>query len=277
MHKPKNLEECEIEQLVTEIPKLSEEESRSLEGKITIEEAGTALKNMKHEKSPGTDGFGAECFKCFWKQLRPFVARALNKAFEDGGLSTTQKGGIITCIPKGDIRNWRPISLHNVIHKIGFSCIANRIKRVLPSLIDDDQTGFISNRYMGDNVRLIYDLINYLNTKNKPGLLVCLNFEKAFDSLDGRFMFRVLRAFGFGKDHCRWIDTFYKNIKSTVIVNRQTTQWFTIERGCRQGNPISTYIFCVEILAIMDREGGDIKGIWINKVEHKISQFSDDT
>ena len=71
----------------------------------------------------------------------------------------------------------------------------------------------------------------------------------------------------------------YKNITSTVIVNGQTTQWFTEERGCRQGDPISPYIFilCVEILVIMIREDSDIKGIWINKVEHKISQFADDT
>ena len=127
---------------------------------------------------------------------------------------------------------------------------------------------------MGDNVRLIYDLINYLNTKNNnnPGLLLSLDFEKAFDSLDWRFMFRALRAFGFEKDLCRY---FYKNIKSTVIVNGQTTQWFTIQ----QGDPISPYIFifCVEILAVMIREDSDIKGIWINKVEHKISQFADDT
>ena len=171
---------------------------------------------MKHEKSPGTDGFGAEFFKCFGKQLGPFVVRALNKAFEDGELSTTQKEGIITCIPKGykprdNIKNWRPISLLNVIYKIGSSCITNRIKRVLPSLIDDDQTGFISNRYMDDNVRLIYDLINYLNKKNKPGLLLCLDFEKAFDSLDWRFMFRALRAFGFGKDPCFFNQTVKNN------------------------------------------------------------------
>ena len=129
------------------------------------------------------------------------------------------------------------------------------------------------------DIWLIYDLINYLNTKNKPGLLLCLDFEKAFDSLDWRFMFRALRAFGFGKDPCRWIDTFYKNIKSTVIVNGQTTQWFTVERGWRQGDPISPYIFilCVEILSIMIQEDSDIKGIWINKVEHKISQFADET
>ena len=102
LYKAKDLEECETEQLVTEIPKLSEEESRSFEGKITIQEAGTALKNLKYEKSPGTEGFGAELFKCFWKQLGPFIVRALNKAFEDGELSTTQKEGIITCIPKED-------------------------------------------------------------------------------------------------------------------------------------------------------------------------------
>ena len=68
-------------------------------------------------------------------------------------------------------------------------------------------------------------------------------------------------------------------MKSMVIVNGQTTQWFTVERGCRQGDLISPYIFilCVEILAIMIREDSDIKGIWINKVEHKISQFADDT
>ena len=155
--------------------------------------------------------------------------------------------------------------------KLDLPVSLTELKRVLPSLIDDDQTGFISNRYMGDNVRLIYDLINYLNTKNKPGLLLCLDFEKAFDSLDCRFMFRALRAFDFGKDLCRWIDTFYKKLKSTVIVNGQTSQWFTVERGCRQGDPTSPYIFilCVEILAIMIREDSNIKGIWINKVEHK--------
>ncbi len=96
---------------------------------------------------------------------------------------------------------------------------------------------------MGDNVRLIYDLINYLNTKNKPGLLLCLDFEKAFDSLDWRFMFRALGAFGFGKHLCRWIYTFYRNIKSTVIVNGQTTQWFTVDTAwVPTGRPVITIV-----------------------------------
>ena len=128
----------------------------------------------------------------------------MNESFRDGELSATQKQGIITCIPKGDknkdfIKNWRPISLLNVIYKIGSSCIANRIKTVLPLLINEDQSGFILNRYIGDNIRLIYDLINYLNSKNLPGMLLCLDFEKA-STLDWKFMTKALKAFGFGED-----------------------------------------------------------------------------
>ena len=94
-----------------------------------------------------------------------------------------------------------------------------------------------------------------------------------------KFMFKVLKAFGFKKDICRWIEMFYTNIKSTVIVNGQPSKWFPICRGCRQGDPISPYLFilCVKILGIMIRENKDIKGIFVNNVEHKLSQYADDT
>ena len=63
LYKSRDVDECEINELINEIPKFSEEQQVSLEGKITLEEAGTALKNMKNGKSPGTDGFGADFFK----------------------------------------------------------------------------------------------------------------------------------------------------------------------------------------------------------------------
>ena len=149
----------------------------------------------------------------FWGKIGHLVVRALNTSFVRGKLSSTQREGVIICIPKGDkareyVKNWRPITLLNVVYKIGSACIANRLKNILPSIIDEDQTGFIKGRYIGDNVRLIYDMISYLNCKNLPGLLLNVDFEKAFDSLDWSFMKKVLRAFGFGSDFCRWIDIF---------------------------------------------------------------------
>ena len=86
-------------------------------------------------------------------------------------------------------------------------------------MISEDQTGFMANRYIGDNIRLIYDLISYLKKENMPGLLLCLDFEKAFDSVDWRFMFKVLHVCGFGPDISQWIFTFYKHIKLSVAVN----------------------------------------------------------
>ena len=284
LYRDQEVESCEIRDLVNDIPSLSEEEGKELEGEITLEEATCILKNMKNNKSPGTDGFSVEFFKMFWKKIGYLVVRALNTSFRKGELTSMQKQGIIVTIPKGDrprqyLTNWRPISLLNVVYKIGSSCIASRLKNVLPKLINEDQTGFIRNRYIGDNIRLIYDTIAYLEEHKLPGLLLNIDFEKAFDSLSWEFMMKVLKAFGFQEKLCQWISTFYHDIKSCVIVNGQTSSWFDIRKGCRQGDPISPYLFvlCVEILAIMIRENRDIEGITINNIEHKLSQYADDT
>ena len=284
LYDEKCVTDVEIKDIIDELPTFSELEQKSLEGTITLKEASIALKNMQNNKSPGSDGFTVEFFKFFWSILGNFVVRSLNEGFRKNELSSTQKEGVIVCIPKGDrpkeyIQNWRPITLLNVVYKIGSSCIANRLKLILPSIISEDQTGFMQNRYIGDNIRLIYDIIDYLQKYNKPGLLLCLDFEKAFDSLNWEFMFKVLRAFGCGPDFCRWISTFCNKIKSSVIVNGGLTSWFQVQRGCRQGDPISCYIFImsVEIMAIMIRRNKEIKGIIIDKTEFKLSQYADDT
>ena len=196
----KQLEDVRIEDMVAELPTLSAEESNSMEGIISYEEATLALRNMKNNKSPGSDGFTVEFFKVFWQRLSCFVVRSLNEGFQKGELSTTQREGIIICIPKADkdrtyIKNWRPISLLNVVYKIGSSCIANRINLVLPTIINEDQTGFIRNRCISDNIRLILDLRSFVDTENVTELILCLDFEKAFDSVNWKCMHRHFALF----------------------------------------------------------------------------------
>ena len=119
---------------------------------------------MKNSKSPGIDGFTAEFFKFFWIDLGKYILNSVNYAYKHGSLSVTQNQGIITCIPKPNkprhfLKNWRPNSLLNVIYKLISSVIANRIKSVLYKIISNDQKGFISGRYIGENIRTIYGIL----------------------------------------------------------------------------------------------------------------------
>ena len=276
--------EWEKDELFENVPKLTLEENINLEGEITYQEATNTIKKMKNNTSPGSDGFTTEFYKFFWKDLGIFVIRALNCGFKKGELSSTQKQGIITCLPKPDkpkqfLKNWRPITLLNTVYKIGSGCIAGRIKSVLPKLISGDQTGFISGRNISENTRLIYDIMNYTQIKNIPGMILLIDFEKAFDTVSWDYLRRVLKFFNFGESIIKWVMVFYQNIITTINQGGNLSRWFNNGRGCRQGDPISPYLFllCVEILAIKLKGNEKIKGIKVGNIIHLISQFADDT
>ena len=279
------IDDTPIEAIIGTNPKqLSQKEADDLEGELTYKELAEALKSMKNSKSPGNDGFTVEFFKFFWQDLGVYILRSINCAYENGLLSVTQKQGIITCLPKPNkprhlLKNWRPISLLNVIYKIMSSAIANRLKKVLNNIIYQDQKGFISGRYIGENIRLIYDILFETKQQNMPGLLLSIDFKQAFDSISWKFIHKVLDYYNFGPSFKKWIKLFQTNVESCIIQNGFISEYFYLERGCRQGDPISPYIFilCVEILGLMIRNDENVKGIKINGKEYKLSQYADDT
>ena len=122
-------------------------------------------------------------------------------------------------------------------------------------------------------------MLQYTEENDIPGLLILIDFEKAFDSLSWTFIHKALKILNFGESIRRWIEVFYSNITSAVIQNGLLTNFFEISRGCRQGDPLSPYIFiiCAEFLANKIRHNKNIKGINIKNSEHKISQYADDT
>lgn len=129
----------------------------------------------------------------FWKQLGTLVLRGINYSYETGEFSVAQQQGIITLLPKENksrqlLTNYRPICLLNTVYKLASAGIANRIKTVLNKLINEDQSDFISGRYIGENTRIIYDLMQLADEQNIPGLLLLVDFEKAFDSLSWSFI-----------------------------------------------------------------------------------------
>ena len=234
---------------------------------------------MKPDKSPGTDGLPSEFYQTFWNELSKPLLKALNYRFEVGQLSISQNRGIIKLIPKKSgelyyIKNWRPLTLLNCDYKIATKAIENRLKTHLDKMINNDQTGFMKGRFIGENIRLIDSIINYTTPKKVPGLLLFRDFEKAFDTLECPFIQKTLLSFGFGPSIVPWFKTFYNNTESCIMNNGWASNFFSIHRGVRQGCPLSPYLFILsaEIMAKAIRRNTDIKGLVVKDTEIKLSQ-----
>ena len=178
-----------------------------------------------------------------------------------------------------DLSNWRPITLLNVDLKIASKAIAKRIEPTLPNLIHSDQTGFVKGRYIGENIRLISDIMDYTSLQNLPCILTSLDFRKAFDSIEWPFIMKTLDHLNFGTGIKRWVNIFYTNIASAVQNNGFITSWFKPSKGVRQGCPLSPYLFILsaEVLSNKIRQEPNVRGIKVFGKEIKLSQFADDT
>ena len=221
-----NAENEDIKKFLTEltIPKLSEESKQSREGGITAEEFKTSLESFQNNKSPGNNGIPIEFYKRCWNLIcNPFID-CVNASFEKEQMSNSQRKAVITLIEKKGkdrtlLENWIPISLVNTDAKIISKVIANRIKSVLSNIIHHNQTGYIKDRFIGETVRSILNVMDFTKKKDLPGLLIFIDFQKAFDTLEWNFLSQCLSSFNFGPDFMRWIRTFYKSIQSCVIHN----------------------------------------------------------
>ncbi len=174
----------------------------------------------------------------------------LNIIYEEcifqGDMTATMKRGVISLISKPDkdllvIDNWRPISLLTLDYKILPSVYAKRLSYGLGNIISESQSGFMKGRHISNNIRLVLDLLDYQDLIHSDGLILFLDFHKAFDTIEHKFIFRTLELFGFGKAFIETVTMFYTGFNSSVIVNFDTSKWFNIYRSVRQGCPISLF------------------------------------
>jgi len=89
-----------------------------------------------------------------------------------------------------------------------------RLEKVLSEVINRDQTGYVKNRFIGENIRLISDVMEFYEKKNLPGMLLFIDFEKAFDSLEWNYLFKELEVMNFAPMFRKWIHIFYTNMTS---------------------------------------------------------------
>ena len=216
------------------IPKLDEDKKELCEGRLTYNECYRSLLTFQIGKAPGNDGLTVEFYKVFWLLLGNLVVDCLNEAYDYGELSTSQKMAMIKLIEKKGkdkmhIKNWRPISLLNVDAKIASKALAKRLETVLPLIIHGNQCAYVKGRSIFDCTRIIDDIMFYTKEKNLSGLLLAIDFEKAFDSLDWTFLNKALSAFNFGQSLKKKLNLWkWRNL--TVLGRVQIVKTFAISK-----------------------------------------------
>jgi hypothetical protein len=137
---------------------------------------------MKLNKSPGLDGLSVEFYRTFWDKLKYFLIKAYNKSYNENLLTYSQRSSLLALLfKKRDpllVDNLRPISLLNEDLKILSHVVAQRLKKILSKLINEDQTGYIKNRFIGFNLRQIQDIIDYADIYKIEGSLVVIDVKK---------------------------------------------------------------------------------------------------
>ena len=262
---------------------ISEETKQLLDQDISLEEISLALKELPNGKTLGTSGLPADFLKVFWAKLKNLFAKMFQEIVCDGKLHLTARRGIISLIEKLTkdplfLKNWRPLSLLNIDYKLLSKVLAKRLQIALPEIIHNDQTGFMKGRNAGEGIIKIHEIMENCDRKEKDGIIISFDFEKAFDNVEWTAIFAVLAKFGFGNKYIEMVKILYNQPISCVLNNGYWGDWFELMRSTRQGCCYSPLVFnlVVEMLGESIRQNKEIKGLYIGQKEVKLGQFADD-
>lgn len=261
---------------LSHIKQINKEDCSLCDAPISLSEITESINNLKINKSPGVDGLSAELYKVFKQKLAPFLHKMFLESIEKTTLPPSLCQGLITLIPKPNkdhllIENWCPICLLNSDYKMIALILAKRLKLILNDIIDECQSGFIQQRHISNNIRLILDILDYSDLIPTDSFILFLDYYKAFDCLEHKFMLQALERIGFGNFFCKCVKMLYCNGNSSIQLNNGTSPRFSLNRGIRQG--ISPYLFLIatQFLNLYIKES-PLKGISVAGTELIISQ-----
>jgi mannosylglycoprotein endo-beta-mannosidase len=180
-----------LEDEIHDIPQLSQVENEILIADFTEEEVCEAIMNMEKNKAPGPDGFPVEFYQTFWSILKDDVMKMFVN-FQQGNLQLFKLNyGTIILLPEKEnaiqIQQYRPICLLNVSFKIFTKVGTNRVTRVAHTVIRPTQTAFMPGRHILEGVLILHETIHELHRKKMDGVLLKIDFEKAYDKVKWPF------------------------------------------------------------------------------------------
>lgn len=297
-----DIRDIEMENVINYVDvQLSANHKEEMEKYLDEAEVATAINTLPNGKATGINGLPYELWKTLIERKNfelsqnedalPFdVVRMLTKVYndiEEYGVSPGSKFAEGWLCPlykkndKRDIANYRPITLLNGDYKIFTKALALKLAKTAPSVLHENQAGFIPGRSIAEQIRLTQMIKSFAELDaNEAGAIVALDQEKAYDKIAHDYLWKTLQKFNYPDQFIKTVRSLYENAETAVVINGETSLTYKVTRGVRQGDPLSCLLFdlAIEPLAEMLRKselrGFKAPGMILRVV---VTLFADDT
>lgn len=271
--------------------RVTEAQNSMLTASLTFEEFSEAVKGMHPDKTSGPDGLNPAFFQHFWALIGKDVFQCCQKWLQDCKFPATVNDTTLVLIPKKEhveeVKDLRHIALCNVLYKIVAKVLANRLQRILPVLISEEQSAFVPGRNIADNVLVAFELLHHMKRKSasqEGEVALKLDISKAYDRVNWKYLYDRMTVMGFSQKWINWMRLCVSTVSYSISFQGSKVGPIIPKGGLRQGDPLSPYLFllCVEDLSLTLRSAsrdGTIHGCQVSSNAPSITHllFADDS